>query len=608
MAVLLPIRLSASGGLPAPGNIVVTPDDLDFDVTFDAVTGALSYRWRIDGGAWTSIGTSTSFSGTTTEGDHTIEVQAIGAGSTGSSDFTAVPPPADPASISGLVAWYKGESGRYDATVAGSLVTTDGAVVKRWEDQSGNGNHVTQGTSANCPLKSGNYLIAGDNTKDQWLTLPSIAMDPQSMSVFAILEVENSRYVNSGTNVRYHFLLSLSTANMYVDGDDGKFYGNSGSGTARSGGLARSSLSLMGYAGGAAATDVILNETVTTTAETPGAPATGGDILGAAGGGVPAGARVVDYLIYDRRLTGPEIAIIQEYAETRGAVFGTTATRAAGITGDSISQGGVNTELKNWINQTTKPADLEFWNASQAGITLATLYSERASRDDLLYRSGIPNVLFITGGSNDIFGATSAAALATLVSDYGTAEKVVGYDKVVIITILPRTDVAGANETARTTYNTARRGDFGIATVPAYADGIMDWAADPIHGDVATDTSLFPDGVHPSNTLAATMAKYVPPFINATGYEISGPSAGVYTVTIASGGEFRGQMKIRLAASAGTIDATAAGGTITGDGTATVTVTPAAGETSFTFEPSGAMTVTFTNAQGWTDPSNLVVP
>lgn len=40
----------------------------------------------------------------------------------------------------------------YDATSGGSLVAADGAVA-RWEDQSGNGNHVTQGTSANRPLR-----------------------------------------------------------------------------------------------------------------------------------------------------------------------------------------------------------------------------------------------------------------------------------------------------------------------------------------------------------------------------------------------------------------------------------------------------------------------
>lgn len=40
----------------------------------------------------------------------------------------------------------------YDATSGGSLVAGDGAVA-RWEDQSGNARHATQGTSGNRPLR-----------------------------------------------------------------------------------------------------------------------------------------------------------------------------------------------------------------------------------------------------------------------------------------------------------------------------------------------------------------------------------------------------------------------------------------------------------------------
>jgi len=43
-------------------------------------------------------------------------------------------------------------SSLYDATSGGSLVAADGAVA-RWEDQSGNARHATQGTSGNRPLR-----------------------------------------------------------------------------------------------------------------------------------------------------------------------------------------------------------------------------------------------------------------------------------------------------------------------------------------------------------------------------------------------------------------------------------------------------------------------
>ena len=61
-----------------------------------------------------------------------------------------------PSSISGLQLWLDATTGLFDATSGGSPVTTDGATVARWEDQSGSGYHVTQATLASRPvLKTG---------------------------------------------------------------------------------------------------------------------------------------------------------------------------------------------------------------------------------------------------------------------------------------------------------------------------------------------------------------------------------------------------------------------------------------------------------------------
>ena len=62
----------------------------------------------------------------------------------------------NPSSISGLQLWLDATKGLFDATSGGNPVTTDGATIARWEDQSGSGYHVTQSTSANRPvLKTG---------------------------------------------------------------------------------------------------------------------------------------------------------------------------------------------------------------------------------------------------------------------------------------------------------------------------------------------------------------------------------------------------------------------------------------------------------------------
>ena len=58
----------------------------------------------------------------------------------------------NPASIPGLQLWLDATRGLFDATSGGSPVTTDGASVARWEDQSGNSRNASQATSGNRPI------------------------------------------------------------------------------------------------------------------------------------------------------------------------------------------------------------------------------------------------------------------------------------------------------------------------------------------------------------------------------------------------------------------------------------------------------------------------
>lgn len=56
-----------------------------------------------------------------------------------------------PKDIAGLQLWLDATTGLFDATSGGSAVTTDGSSVARWEDQSGNQNHLTQNNSGDRP-------------------------------------------------------------------------------------------------------------------------------------------------------------------------------------------------------------------------------------------------------------------------------------------------------------------------------------------------------------------------------------------------------------------------------------------------------------------------
>jgi hypothetical protein len=100
------------------------------------------------------------------------------------------------------------------------------------------------------------------------------------------------------------------------------------------------------------------------------------------------------------------------------------------------------------------------------------------------------------------------------------------------------------------------------------------------------------------------MANNQIPYFLAAGFTTSGTS-GTVTVTRGGGSTFSNAHgtadQITLTASAGTITATAAGGTITNNGTGAVTVKPVDGATSFTYTASVTATITYTNAQNWTN-------
>jgi hypothetical protein len=69
----------------------------------------------------------------------------------------------NPKSISGLAAWYDASDSAtlFDADIGGALVAADGDV-GRWQDKSGNENHIYQGTANNRPKRR----LAAVNSKD----------------------------------------------------------------------------------------------------------------------------------------------------------------------------------------------------------------------------------------------------------------------------------------------------------------------------------------------------------------------------------------------------------------------------------------------------------
>lgn len=96
-----------------------------------------------------------------------------------------------PTTFSNLSLWLDAAdaSTLYDATSGGSLVAADGAVA-RWEDKSGNANHVTQSTSNNRParktsIQNGRDVLRFDGTNDSF-TRASLQWANGGFSMFVV--------------------------------------------------------------------------------------------------------------------------------------------------------------------------------------------------------------------------------------------------------------------------------------------------------------------------------------------------------------------------------------------------------------------------------------
>jgi hypothetical protein len=97
-----------------------------------------------------------------------------------------------PANLSGLDLWLDATVGLFDATSGGSAVTTDGSSVARWEDQSGNNRHATQGTGNEQPLLktsilNGLNVIRFDGSNDG-LSISSLSLGSSpAYTLFCVL-------------------------------------------------------------------------------------------------------------------------------------------------------------------------------------------------------------------------------------------------------------------------------------------------------------------------------------------------------------------------------------------------------------------------------------
>jgi hypothetical protein len=109
----------------------------------------------------------------------------------------------NPKSIAGLFQWFDGSDRAtlFDATSGGSAVADDGSVA-RWEDKSGNGYHLTQGTAGNRPtlraaIRNGRSVLEYDGANSA-LVSASITNNLSELSVFSVWNADTLGGSNIG--------------------------------------------------------------------------------------------------------------------------------------------------------------------------------------------------------------------------------------------------------------------------------------------------------------------------------------------------------------------------------------------------------------------------
>lgn len=198
--------------------------------------------------------------------------------------------------------------------------------------------------------------------------------------------------------------------------------------------------------------------------------------------------RMFALAIYNTALSATDGANAQLSLNTAFSVPANAPYRVV-FDGSSGMEGSGSTMLRNVVAQLALTKRPEMFNMGVHGQSLASIYSGRVARFSGRYTSSRPCVFFEQGGANDLFGSDTPAT--TLYNNTTTPLvsylKGLGY-KVVLCTIPPigtsHSLYTTARENERLAYNDLIRANS------AGADGVCDWASDPVMGTPTSPDNL----------------------------------------------------------------------------------------------------------------------
>lgn len=180
--------------------------------------------------------------------------------------------------------------------------------------------------------------------------------------------------------------------------------------------------------------------------------------------------------------------------------------------GNSITTGMYCGNGKTWSAQTAMeiPALKSWYNISKGGITTQGLSAlATTSIDPLLAGKTGRSVLLFWEGTNDlVLNKSTAEAAQQAIKEFCLARRKAGWQKIIVLNVLPRSNTDAAFETERVKLNQLMRDNY-----LNYADALIDIAANAEIGNAGAENNKinYADGVHLTAQGGAIIAKMVIP-------------------------------------------------------------------------------------------------
>lgn len=401
-----------------------------------------------------------------------------------------------------------------DYTAINTWAGSDIPTVTTIHDQTGKGRHLLQANVANqpgfdtgqrfgnaCPILFDGYSRSAspqNPNRERFLEANGLSFSRANMTAFVAAQSQ----VSFNTSTPFAFENNAGGDNVGLDAPSVSAVNTLGSninGQARG---VDSSPDTMGFALSASnrlyfSQGAVLNQSASNAATTATRLRVGRN-----GAGKPAMMALFGFALYDTALSQTTGATVRDSLNTAIGKPGAFDYHVLFI-GDSITEGTGSRNLLNTARSMRLNTKALMTNSGIHGRLLADDNNSRTGRFGNQFRAGIPNVAFISGGTNDLDQGTAGAALYT-----NTTSPLVGYlkslgFKVVVATILPRTGGTwdAAAEARRVEYNNAVRGNA------ATADAVLDLTANPTMGNGNEgNTTLYGDGLHPTSLGYAYLA------------------------------------------------------------------------------------------------------